>query len=460
MRFGWVLFLSVVFAAHAFVASADEMDDILGGFEDEDPDFAIEEAGEAADEERWWDVSGSFEASASYNYRRHQSRTGTNYKGLQRLRSRLNLALDLDLPDYEYFRDGKVKLEGWGFYDVAYAINGRSHYTEAVLDQYELDAEVGEAWFQGSPNDFLDIKVGRQIVIWGRSESLRVLDILNPLDNREPGRVDIEDLRRPLGMAKVDAFLGDWSLSLIAIPEVRFDRTPVPGSDFYQVSKLAPIPREKKPKNFGDGEYAARLMGIFSGWDVSLHGAWFWNDAPRLDLRLGFPRPLTLVHDRLWMVGSGGNYTFGSWLLKYEVAYTDGLGFAASSGDEARGDILLGIEYYGFTDTTIVLEGVNRHIFDHEPAIRSVSAVRQNMQEFSLRATKNFWNDTLHVTVVGIGFGYDLSFGSVVRLDVSYDIQDALKISGGILLYQNGDYPPLNQIGRNDRLLLQIKYSF
>ncbi len=53
-------------------------------------------------------------------------------------------------------------------------------------------------------------KVGRQIVIWGRSESLRVLDVLNPLDNREAGRVDIEDLRRPLAMVRVDAYQKLW----------------------------------------------------------------------------------------------------------------------------------------------------------------------------------------------------------------------------------------------------------
>ena len=49
-------------------------------------------------------------------------------------------------------------------------------------------------------------KLGRQIVNWGRSDTVRVLDVINPLDNREPGLVDIEDLRLPVTMARVDYF--------------------------------------------------------------------------------------------------------------------------------------------------------------------------------------------------------------------------------------------------------------
>ena len=463
MRLGFAGFLSVAMVAQALVANADDMDDILGGFEDEDPDFAVEEMADDGSDERWWDVSGSAELSASINYRGHRSATNipqtdfTNYKGLQRLRSRLNLALDLDLPEYEYFRDAKIKVEGWGFYDAAYAIQGRNKYTSQVRDQYEFDAEVGEAWIQASPTDKLDIKLGRQVVIWGRSETLRVLDILNPLDNREPGRVDIEDLRRPVGMAKVEAFFGDWALSAIAIPEIRFDASPVLGSDFYTLPQFFPVPHKKELNDFEDAEFAGRLIGIFSGWDISFHGASYWNDTSRIDPRYAFP---TLVHDRLWMVGSGGNYTVGSWLLKYEIAYIDGLGFMGAPGEKNRVDAFAGVEYYGFTDTTIVLEGVNRHIFNHEIGMKKLDGISQNSQELALRVTRNFWNDTLHVTLVGIAFGYDGRLGSVARLDVTYDIQDALKISGGVLLYQNGSRPPFDRMGRNDRFLLNLKYSF
>ena len=241
----------------------DDLDSMLGEFEREES--AAEAQSVSEQQERIWDLSGSVEVSGSVNYIEHRSDTGTYYAGLQRLRNRANLQLDVDL-----FQDWKLRAEGWGFYDAAYAINGRGDYTHDVLREYELDAEVGEAWLAGDVGEHVDVALGRQVVIWGRSESLRVLDVLNPLDNREPGRVDLEDIRRPVSMLNVKGYAGDWSAALIAIPEIRFDSNPVVGSDFFPGTiELS----ERRPHHFEDTELAAAVNGIFSGWDVSFHGA-------------------------------------------------------------------------------------------------------------------------------------------------------------------------------------------
>jgi hypothetical protein len=429
----------------------DDLDSVLGGFEDEAPEPAAQDAD--APDERIWDLSGSVEISGSSNYLAHRSDTGTDYTGLQRLRNRANLQLDVNLP-----LDWKLRAEGWGFYDAAYAINGRGDYTDEVLDEYEWDAEVGEAWLAGGIGERVDVALGRQVVIWGRSESLRVLDVLNPLDNREPGRVDLEDIRRPVSMLHVKGYLGDWSAALLAIPEIRFDANPVVGSDFFPGTFE---PREDRPDHFEDVELAGSLEGIFSGWDIAFHGAWFWNDQARLD-RVDVPlESLRLVHDRLWMVGSGGNYTLGGWLFKYELAYLDGFAFPAESDEKGRFDALIGAEYYGLTDTTFVVEIVNRHLFEHERALkRAPSYAREDSQEIALRLSRNFWNDTLHATLVGIVLGLDARDGSIARFDLSYDVLDALTVGVGLLLYQQGDLPPLDAWAENDRVIFSAKWSF
>jgi hypothetical protein len=423
------------------------MEDILGGFEEE-PEFLVEEESPTQDE-RWWDLSGSVELSGSYNYRHHRSDTGTSYFGFQRLRLRGNLQLDLELP-YDWAFRG----EGWAFFDPAYQFQGRRKYTRAVLDAYEDDAEFGEVWLAGSLHDRVDVKLGRQVQIWGRSESLRVVDVLNPLDNREPGRVDLEDLRRPVGMLRVDGYLGDWSLTGLVIPEIRFDHRPQVGSDFFPGSFEPP---SLEPDDFEDLELAGKLTGIFSGWDVTFLGAWFWNDTPRLARN----PPLRLVHDRLWLVGSAGNYTKGSWLAKYEVAFVDGLGFASESGDKSRLDAMLGVEYYGLVDTTITVEGLNRHLFEYSGRQRRApDFVRQDSQEIAARVTRSFMNERITTTVVAVLLNWNARDGSIVRFDAEYDIRDALTLGGGILLYQTGDLPPLSQWGRNDRLFFSLKWSF
>jgi hypothetical protein len=427
----WQVLLAAILltSATAWAAHAEEeLDDLLGGFE-EDEAFADEGGAEEA-EPSFWDLTGSVGLGSSFNYLRHRAaplpgsgEEGTSYFGLSRLRTRLDLQLDLDLP-----LDWKMRVAGFGFYDFAYLIRGRSRYTDDVLDRYEWEVDFNEVYLEGSPLEQLDVKVGRQVVNWGRSDTLRVLDVLNPLDNRAPGLADIEVLRRPVTMGKVAYYLGDWSLTAIAIPEIRFNQDPAEGSDFYPSLPVADFlnavgvtpedliamgldptdpalmanlrPWEIEPDPFFDtAEYAAALKGIFQGWDVSFHAARFFDDVAHLALEMRPPDPstglalpaLTLVHDQLTLVGAGANYTVGSWLFKAEVAYIDGFDFSYFEGSllpggglsvqnirsKSRVDVMGGVEYYGISDLNIALEVVNRHINDFEEELRGFPASRR-----------------------------------------------------------------------------------
>ena len=92
--------------------------------------------------------------------------------------------------------------------------------------------------------------------------------------------------------------------------------------------------------------------------------------------------------------------------------------------------------------------------------MRPLFSVERNALETALRITRNFMNERLAVTLVAIAFGNHAQDGSVVRLDAAYDVRDALVLSGGILLFQKGDRIPFDSISRNDRLFLELKFSF
>ncbi len=450
-------------------AGADELDDLIGGFdgesdsagEDRSPEEPAREPSSLEPREPSlldnWDLTGSVSLASSVAYRRHRSPDGTQWGGLSKLRSKLNLQLDGDLP-----RDWKLRANGYAFYDFAYIINGRD-YTSQVLDEYEWEVEFQEGYLQGSLRDDLDLKLGRQIVNWGRSDSLRVLDVINPLDNREPGLADIEDLRLPLAMVKLDYFWEQWTLTGLVIPEIRFNRNPPFGSDFNP--SLVPLP-ESEPDSFSsDLEYGLALTGIFRGWDISFHGLRYWDDLAILN-----PTRSGLVHSQLWMVGAGGNYTIGSWLLKTELAYIDGFHFPRIISpmplvvvfeESSRLDFMAGIEYYGINDWQFALEIANRHLFDFSPFMGSgPSFAQENTLETALRVTANFFNSRLQVTGLAILLGERAQDGSIVRLSGSYALRDALNLEGGILLFQSGDALLLQSFGQNDRLFLELKYSF
>ena len=199
---------------------------------------------------------------------------------------------------------------------------------------------------------------------------------------------------------------------------------------------------------------AGALKGVFSGFDVALHGAWLYDDAPRVRDDGIFS------HDRLWFLGAGANYTWGSWLLKGELAYLDGYRFAGLEDERSRLDTMLGIEYYGLRDTNIAIEGLNRHVFDHVSSIVTTDARREDTQEFAVRITRNFANERARATALAFWQSWDASDGSAVRLDLEYDVRDALTVMAGILLFQSGDLPLFGSFARNDRLIFRAKWSF
>ena len=76
-----------------------------------------------------------------------------------------------------------MRTEVLGWYDFAYRINGRADYNGAVLDVYEWQVDSGEAYLAGPIAEKFDLTIGRKVVNWGRSDTFRVVDVVNPLDN-------------------------------------------------------------------------------------------------------------------------------------------------------------------------------------------------------------------------------------------------------------------------------------
>jgi hypothetical protein len=411
---------------------------------------------DAAPGEPWWEISGAVAQTAIGAYEDHDSTSGTDYQRLVALRSRLDLQLDFDLP-----HDWHARAAGFGYYDWAYRINGRSNYTEDVLNVYEWEADAGEVWLEGSLLPSLDVKLGRQVVNWGRSETLRVLDVLNPLDDRDPGLLDLVDLRRPVGMAKLTWYPHpSWSLTGIAIPELRFDKQPPFGSDFY------PFPTafsERTPQSFdGHSEFAVAAQGYLAGFDVSLHFADVYENAPRLEPAPTLPEGFRLGYSRIRMGGVGGNYALGTFVLKAELAYFDGIDFA-TTGEKGRFDALLGVEYYGIPESSFALDIVVRHLFDFQDSMKGFpDFAREDTVETSLRWTADWWNARLRTTALAVVLGERAQDGAVLRFTAEYELRDALVLGGGIQIWLAGtsDVGRLDPFAGNDRLFLRLKYSF
>lgn len=465
--------LFICFAAAA-TSEAQELDDVLSGFDsaseiEQTESETLDElfsgfdepvtSQERSDKTRsgmlpeWMDVNGSFGLASSYNVSHKKPEAGAaDFRDLSMLRSTITLNSKIRFGDWQFY------ISGHGFYDAAYSIQGRGQYSDTLLDLYEQELEFDDLYLMGSLSSNLDIKIGRQIVVWGKSDNVRVTDILNPLDNRLPGMVDIKNRRLPVTMTKLDYYTGDWNLSSIFIHEVRFSKNPVYNSDFYPGT--APLPPEESPGvSLANQQYALALNGIFSGWDLSLYGAYVFDERAHIVQKV---TSVEREHSRIIMTGLTSNIALGNWLLKGEAAWFNGLEYAnLPDKDFSRLDYMAGIEYTGFSETLLSLEVVNRQILNFEEQLSlSPDISQENSLQTVAKLIRDFANDTVQLRILLSVFGAHGEDGMFERIQLDYKLTDDISITGGVIFYQSADQGALSTIDENDRVFAELLYEF
>jgi len=358
------------------------------------------------------------------------------------------------LLDYEHkFENGiRFKTNAKAYYDAIYSLKNRGDFTSKELSALESEVELFDAYLEGSITDSLDYKVGRQVVVWGRSDTIRITDVLNPLDNRRPGMVDIEDLRLPVVMAKFDYFIGDWRLTPIAILEQRFTKNPPFGGDFYPFPIQAP-----SNESYNDVTYALSVGAEFSGWDVNFYAARLRDDAGYLALEA---KPV-FKHDKVNMFGTALNVLSGSWLFKTEIAHFSGLKYF-STGDETfeRTDGLVGVEYNGIADTLISYDFALRTIHGYDKRLLAEqNPLNKYDYQHAFRVTSDFVNDTVHANYLISLYGKHLDEGGFQRAWIKYDLADGINVNVGVVDYIGGSVL-FDAIKDNDMVFADISYSF
>jgi hypothetical protein len=438
----------------------DDLDDVLSGFEDTPLSSGSDADRKPTDSvsghtfiPAWLDITGSLSMAASLNFAHHPPDPHiTDHRGVSKLKLSADIHADMRCNTAWQARVG-IK----GFYDSVYDLQGRNNYTEEFLDEYVKEFELSEVWMQGRITESFDLKIGRQIVVWGKSDNIRITDILNPLDNREPGLVDIKDLRLPVTMTKMDYFSGPWNLSAMVIHEFRESKIPVYGSDFYPGS--FPMPSDDKPGiSLKNQEYAVAANGIFRGWDLSFYGAGVFDDIAHIEQKA---HSMGRKYSRLHMAGSAVNIAVGNWLIKSEAAFIDGIEYSLPVGEKSRLDVLLGAEYTGLNETVISVEAANRHIFSFDKRLENDPVYgHQDDYQTALRVNRDFYNDTLKLTWLCLIFGFQGENGLLQRLTLEYELTTNTNITAGFITYQSGDSAAFQNIGDNDRVFFEVRSYF
>ena len=199
---------------------------------------------------------------------------------------------------YTISPDLKVYARWRGAYDASFDFNNDLNFSQAVIDDQKKENEIHELYADIRQGP-LFLRLGKQQIIWGESDGLRLADIINPLDYRWHYFLeDWQDIRQ--GLPAIRAIYGvtpKTDLELVWVP-VTFKPSKWAGKGTYWEfpgAGIGGLPEKDYPESISNGSVGGKIKTSFgSGFDVSLYNYYHRYENPSVELTssgLGFAHP-------------------------------------------------------------------------------------------------------------------------------------------------------------------------
>jgi len=163
---------------------------------------------------------------------------------------------------------------------------------DPVLDIYTPDLESGEGAIdlrqvnvQFYPLDFMDIKIGRQILTWGTGDLVFINDLFAKDWNSFLVGRDVEYLKAPTDAIKISAFFDTFNIDLVYVPKFGADRF-IDGKriSFFDKNLNSrrgrdnPLVVDRPDEWFEDDELSMRLFRSFGAYEAAFYFySGFWK---------------------------------------------------------------------------------------------------------------------------------------------------------------------------------------
>lgn len=415
----------------------------------------------------FWEISGSVKSVTHYSIAQpaptgnHRDRRGLSQAKLQ---ATINL-------DWHLMETLKATLGTVGFIDTIYPLNYK-HSTEIVpideLKNYESEWELGEAYLSWTMNETWSLKAGRQILSWGMSDYVQVIDRINPLDQRWPGLADVETLKLPIGLIQLLWAKGNWRWEALAIYERQWPKMPVPDQDFYTPKGASP--KETMPgQALSDLEFGMALIGYFSGWDGGLYITSLFEDQAVFQL---VNETLIRGHPRVLTLGGSGNLAWNNWVFRGELAWRQGhLEVRMPHQNLQVIESIGGLDYSGFSGATIGLEVKARKALNFSDQTQILSSSMQSSlhdlpsnaalrMQWSAVYRQSLLQNHVHFLALGSFFGTTFEEGNMLRTSLTWNWRDNKDITIGWIGFQPGTDARWALYDKNDRVWCTFTYFF
>ncbi len=388
------------------------------------------------------DIHGFYEIRSGYRTRKDK---------YEKDMSIMEQRLQLDLSSYLDWADFKVKGDIIG-----------------DLVEEQADFDLREAYIFTRPYDFMDLKVGRQILTWGTGDLVFINDLF-PKDWKSffIGR-DTEYLKAPSDAAKISLFSEVANLDIVYTPQFDSDRFITGERISYWNSNLArlvgrdAIQRIEKPDRwFRDDEIAVRLYKNIDNYEYALYAyRGYWKSPGgqnAAQTQAIFPDLNVYGASFRGNIGRGiGNLEFGYYESDDDPSGNSGninnseMRFLVGYSQEIGKDLTAGLQYYV------------EHMLDYGQHKNSSPAGLSRDRDrdlITVRLTKLLMNQNLRCSLFTYFSPSDKD--AYIRPNVNYKVTDNLAVEAGANIFF-GDYPStfFGQFQNNTNIYTALRYSF
>ncbi|MBT3180861.1 MAG: hypothetical protein HN340_08195 [Candidatus Marinimicrobia bacterium] len=328
--------------------------------------------------------------------------------------------------------------------------------------------------------DNMDLRIGKQQIIWGKADGMFITDIVSPKDLGEFLLRDFDEIRTGITSLKANYYLGDNTVEMVWIPTFTPTIMPDETSIWSRIPEF-PLPitidesQKEIPGRLENSEGFIKFSGMSSLLDYEIMAGSMWDDDPNLHvspiIEQGNPQPLGLTltpkHHQLTLVGGSFSSELGGFILRGEGAYYMGKQFSALNPDQLNlptsllekdyAHYLIGTDF-SIGTTRFSTQFIQRAILDYDDLI--VQEELDNTMTFL--ANRTFLQETLTLQLFGY-FGLN-NEDALIRPSVTYDLADGFEILAGANIFvKNEDSENTGQFGYyddNDMIYVKMKYSF
>jgi hypothetical protein len=350
---------------------------------------------------------------------------------------------------------------------------------DGLAEDRAVDLEAGRGWLDlrqasvsFSPLEFLDLKVGRQILTWGTGDLLFLNDMF-PKDWQSflLGR-DTEYLKGPSDAVKASVFLGPVDIDIVYTPRFDADRFITGERVTYFDSAMGRFSGHRRDLEFDrpddwfeDDEVALRLSGNIDSVEAALYAYdGFWKSPAGMNRATG-----DAVFPKLRVYGASARSPLAGGIASVEAAWFDSrddadgddpfvengqvrllVGFERDLPELAH-DLTVGVQWY--------LESMRNH-GDYERGLPpGVSGKDANRQVLTLRVTKRLMSQTLDLSL--FAFVSPTDSDGYLRLSADYQIDDHWSaFAGAGIFVGKDDHTFFGQFEPNTNVHAGVRWAF